>query len=72
MPVAGELPPVAPVNDHVLMVTPQLSEEPGLVIVNVVEQLPVPSSLVLAVTLAAQVIIGAVLSITVTVKLHVD
>ena len=34
-PVAAELPVVAPLNDHVLIVTPQLSDEPGFVIVSI-------------------------------------
>jgi hypothetical protein len=69
IPADGEFPVVAPLKDHVLIVTPQLSNEPGSGTLIVLLHDPVA---VFSVISAPQVIVGTVLSNTVTVKVHVD
>jgi hypothetical protein len=68
IPVAGELPVVAPVIAQVNLVTPQLSAVVGFVVFT--EAVHNPAA-VFTLTLDGQVIVGACVSVTVTVKLHV-
>lgn len=65
MPVAGDAPVVAPVNAQVCTVTPQLSVAVGLLGANVAVHTAGSVGLV---TLAGQVMDGACVSLTVTVK----
>src|SRR5687767_2543955 len=65
IPVAGEEPVVAPVITQVCCVTAQLSAAVGLGTAMVAVHTPAP---VLATILAGQVIVGACVSFTVTVK----
>jgi hypothetical protein len=68
IPVAGELATVAPVIAHVNLVTVQLSPVVGLVVTT--EAVHNPAA-VFAVIFDGQVIVGAILSVTVTVNEHV-
>lgn len=66
MPVAGDVAVVAPVIAHVNKVTPQLSEVVGLdVTIEAVQVAPA-----VPVMFAGQLIVGTILSTTVTVKLQ--
>ena len=65
IPVAGDDAVVAPVMAHVSVVTPQLSAVVGLVVATDAVQVPAPA---LAVTLAGHVMVGRILSVTVTVN----
>ena len=65
MPVAGEEPVVAPVIAQVNTVTAQLSARVGFGVDTEAVQVPAPT---LAVMLAGQVIVGRMLSVTVTVN----
>ena len=65
IPVAGDVPVVAPLIVQVSVAIPQLSETVGLVVVTDALQAATPA---FAVLLAGQLMIGATLSITVTVN----
>lgn len=68
IPVAGEVATVAPVIDHVNLVTAQLSAVVGFAMACDLAQIP---AVVVVVTLAGHVMVGMMLSFTVTVKEHV-
>ena len=64
MPVAAEFATVAPVNAQVNLVTEQLSEMAGFGVTTLAVQVPAPT---FGVKFAVQVIVGLMLSKTVTV-----
>ena len=68
IPVAGEFPVVAPVITQVSVVTLQLSAVVGLVVFTDAVHNP---AAVFTLTFEGQVMVGACVSVTVTVKLHV-
>ena len=65
IPVAGDDAVVAPVMAHVNTVTPQLSAVVGLAVATDAVQVPAAA---LAVALAGHVMVGRILSVTVTVN----
>ena len=65
IPVAADVPVVAPVIAHVNTVTAQLSAVVGLVVATEAVHVPAPT---FAVTFDGQVIVGLILSDTVTVN----
>ena len=67
IPVAGDAPVVAPLIVQVSVAIPQLSETVGLVVATEALQATAPA---FAVLFAGQLIIGATLSVTVTVNEH--
>jgi hypothetical protein len=64
IPVAAELATVAPVNAQVNLVTEQLSALVGFVVFTLAVQVPAPTFCEI---FAGQVMVGAMLSVTVTV-----
>src|SRR6185369_17959011 len=68
MPVAAELPVVAPVIVHVSFATEQLSAVAALVMATSTVQSPVPSADVVVTTSVAAVTVGFSSSVTVTVN----
>lgn len=68
IPVAGEVATVAPVIAQVNLATAQLSAVVGFAIACALAQIP---EVVVVVTLAGHVMVGLMLSFTVTVKEHV-
>ena len=64
IPVAAELATVAPVNSQVNLVTEQLSAAVGFVVFTLAVQVPAPT---FGEIFAGQVIVGLILSVTVTV-----
>lgn len=68
IPVAADVAVVAPVNAHVNLVTAQLSAVVGLGVTTEALHVPAPT---LAVMFDGQVIVGRILSATVTVNEHV-
>ena len=64
IPVAADAPVVAPVKFQVNLLTAQLSAIVGLVVITEAEQVPESA---LSVKLAGQIIVGAMLSVTVIV-----
>jgi hypothetical protein len=67
IPVAADVPVVAPVSAQVNTVTPQLSPVVGFGVTTDAVQVPAPT---FAVMLEGQVIVGRMLSVTVIVKVH--
>ena len=67
-PVAGDVATVAPDITQVFRVTAQLSAVVGLAVARLLEHVPAVTVLV---TFAGQVIVGLVVSVTVTVNEHV-
>ena len=68
IPVAADVPVVAPVSAQVNTVTPQLSPVVGFGVTTDAVQVPAPT---FAVMLEGQVIVGRVVSTTVTFCVHV-
>jgi hypothetical protein len=68
IPVAADVPVVAPVNAQVNLVTEQLSAVVGFGVTTDAVHVPAPT---FAVMLAGQVIVGLILSLIVTVYEHV-
>jgi hypothetical protein len=68
IPVAADVPVVAPVNAHVNLVTEQLSADVGFGVTTDDVQVPAPT---FAVMFEGHVIVGLILSFTVTVKVQV-
>lgn len=65
IPVAADVATVAPIIDQVNLVTEQLSSVEGFIVVNDFAQVPAATAVV---TLLRAVIVGLMLSVTVTVK----
>jgi hypothetical protein len=68
MPVGADAPVVAPVSAHVNLVTPQLSPVVGFGVTTEAVQVP---ALTLAVMFPGHVMVGGVVSVTLTVAVHV-